>query len=282
MNIFQLIKSVLDWEFERIKAPSRERRLNLINNRHSELSLAYGDLTDDNRVRPSYSDPATRFAYIYKYTTCHADIVYSCISAYKELARLFEGDGWIKIACIGGGPGSDLIGVLKYALLEKKVKSIKCFLLDKESAWGDTWSDIEEHSDDLPFRLSTHFQALDVTDATTWSAQTKYHSSDLFTFVYFLSEIYRYDTASRSFFEELVGRAGSGAHFLFIENDAPEFIAQIQRFSSEYGLRVVGSSSGTYQTDTNEEKTDLNPYFNELRDSPKIRARIYKALMVKP
>jgi hypothetical protein len=79
-----------------------------------------------------------------------------------------------------------------------------------------------------------------------------------------------------------VDRAESGAYFLFVENDAPAFIAQTQRFSDEYGLRVVGSSSGTYQTDTNEEKTDLNPYYKELRDSPKIRASIYKALMVKP
>jgi hypothetical protein len=244
--------------------------------------LAYGDLTDDKRIRPSYSDPATRCAYIYKYTTCHADIVCSRIRSYGELASLFDGDGWIRIACIGGGPGSDLLGVLKYALGENKTKSVKCFLLDKESAWGDTWSDVEEHSDDLAFRLSTHFQPLDVTDPTTWSTQTKYHSADLFTFVYFLSEIYRYDEVSRPFFKDLVDHAQAGAYFLFIENDAPEFIAQIQRFESEYGLKVIGSSSELYQTDTNEEKKDLKPYFGEFKDSPKIRARIYRSLMVKP
>src|ERR1043165_9932759 len=265
MNIFQLIKSVLDWEFDRIDAPSRERRIALINNRHAELMLAYGDLTDDRRVRPSYSDPATRLAYIYKYTTCHADIIYSSVRSYKELTGLFDGDGWVKVTCIGGGPGSDLLGILKYALIAKKSKSIKCYLLDKESAWGDTWSDVEEHTDDLPFRLSTHFQALDVTNPETWSSQTRYLSADLFTFVYFLSEIYRFDVASRGFFKDLVGRAQSGAYFLFIENDAPEFIAQVERFSKEYGLRIIRSSSESYVTDTNEEKTDLRPYYDELK-----------------
>lgn len=281
MNIFQLIRKVLDWEFGHIEAPSRDRRIALINNRHAELSLAYGDLTDHNRVRPSYSDAATRFAYIYKYTTCHADIVYSCIQSYKELTNLFDGDGWVRIACVGGGPGSDLLGVLKYVLIEHKAKSIKCFLLDRESAWGDTWSDLEEHADDLPFRLSTHFQALDVTDPTTWSTQTKYHSAHLFTFVYFLSEVYRSDAAARNFFADLVNRAESGAYFLFVENDAPDFIAQVKRFSSEFGLHEIRSSSESYHTDTNEEKTDLKPYYDELRDSPKIRARIYRSLMVK-
>lgn len=242
--------------------------------------LAYGDLTDDKRVRPSYSDPATRLAYIYKYTTCHADIVCSSIRSYKELTRLFEGDGWLKVTCIGGGPGSDLLGVLKYALIAKKVKSIKCYLLDKESAWGDTWSDVEEHTDDLPFRLSTHFQALDVTEPATWSPQTRYLSADLFTFVYFLSEIFRFDVASRNFFKDLVGRAQRGAYFLFIENDAPDFVAQVLRFSEEYGLSIIKSSSENYVTDPNEEKTDLRPYYDDLKDSPKIRARIYKSLMV--
>ena len=282
MNIFQVIKSVLDWEFDRIEAASQERRIELVNERLDELTRAYGDLTDENRPRPAYSDAATRLAYIYKYTTCHADMVYSSIRSHDELARLFEGDGWVRITCVGGGPGSDLLGVLKHALLAGTKKSIKCFQLDRQTAWGDTWSDVEQHTDDLPFRLSTDFQALDVTEPSTWSSRTRYLSADIFTFIYFLSEIFRVDAEAREFFKHLVQQAQSGAYFLFIENDAPQFRSQVDRFSQEYGLKVVGSSREKYITDTNEEKKDLKPYYDWLKDSPKITAYIYKCLMVKP
>jgi hypothetical protein len=282
MNVFQLIKSVLDWEFDRIEAPTHARKIALINERHARLSDAYSDLTDKAAAPPDYSDPITRFAYIYKYTTCHADIVSRSISAFDELSVLFDGNEWLRVACIGGGPGSDFLGVLKYALLAGKTRSLKCFLLDRESAWGDTWSDVEEHTQDMPFKLSTHFQKLDVTDPGTWATQTKYRSAHLFTFIYFLSEVYRLDAAARGFFQNLVEHAESGAHFLFIDNDADDFIRQIERFSKQYGLRQIAGGSLNYLTDTNEEKTDLEPYFGELDDSPKIRARIYRAVMVKP
>jgi len=281
MNVFQLIKRVLDGEFGRIGGSSDAAKYAQVDRRHTELATAYADLTDPGRAAPDYSDAVTRFAYIYKYTTCHADIVYSTIDAYRELSDLFDGDGWLKVACVGGGPGSDFLGVLKYALRKGKTRSLKCFLLDRENAWGDTWSDVEEHSEDLEFRLSTHFQPLDVTDSRTWAAQEKYRSAQVFTFIYFLSEIFRIEEAARPFFKELVDNANVGAYFLFVDNDTQAFRRQIERFSTEYGLQVVTAASYSHGTDTSEEKRDLEPYLSSLKDKPKLGAKIYRALMVK-
>src|SRR5262249_14929690 len=144
-----------------------------VDKRHKELTEAYADLTDPDRPAPNYADPVTRFPYIYKYTTCHADIVYDRVLSSADLSGLFEGSGWLRVACIGGGPGSDFLGVLKYALRHDKARSLMCFLLDRESSWGDTWSDVAEHTEDLAFKVNTHFQELDVTSPTTWTTQTR-------------------------------------------------------------------------------------------------------------
>lgn len=282
MNIFQLIKKVLDSEFDKIPGVDPKSKYDQVNKRHVELVHAYGDLTDSTRSPPDYADPVTRFAYIHKYTTCHADIVCDSLGMCDELEALFEGTGWLSASCIGGGPGSDFLGMLKYALRADTEKSLKCFLLDRESAWGDTWSDVEQQTSELPFRISTHFQQLDVTNSSTWSHQVKYRSSQLFTFIYFLSEVYRLRSAAQPFFEQLVQNAACESCFLFVDNDTPEFRAQILEFESRYALRLIKEESRDYRTDTNEDKEDLEPHFSAIRHTPKIKAKIFRAVMVKP
>lgn len=223
MNIFQLIKQVLDSEFAKIPGATASSKYAVVSRRHDELATAYSDLTDATRTPPNYSDPVTRFAYIYKYTTCHADIVNDSLGICSELQDLFCGTGWLSVSCIGGGPGSDFLGIIKYAMRSSAQKSIKCFLLDRESAWGDTWSDVERQTSGLSFRVSTHFQALDVVNVATWSTQTKYLGSNLFTFIYFLSEVFRTKDAAKSFFGHLVQNASVGSLFLFVDNDTPAF-----------------------------------------------------------
>ena len=151
----------------------------------------------------------------------------------------------------------------------------------EQLARGDTWGDVEKHTAELDFRVSTHFQPLDVRDSDTWSTQSKYRKSQLFTFVYFLSEVYRFEEEAQPFFEALVNNATKGAYFLFIDNDTETFRGQIQRFSDEYGLRVIKAASIDHRTDTTEEKRDLNPYYTDLRHDPKLGGKIYRALMVK-
>lgn len=282
MNIFQLIKKVLDTEFAKIPGVDPSSKYALVNKCHGELTRAYANLTDSKRKPPDYSDPVTRFAYIHKYTTCHADIVYDSLNMCDESREMFKGDGWLSASCIGGGPGSDFLGILKYALRTNATKSLKCFLLDRESAWGDTWSDVEQQTSELPFRISTHFQELDVAASSTWSHQVKYRSAQLFTFIYFLSEIYRIKSEAQPFFDQLVQSAPSQSCFLFVDNNAAVFQSQILEFQSRGGLRLIKNEVLDYRTDIAEEKTDLEPYFSALSQTPKITAKIFRAIMVKP
>lgn len=104
-----------------------------------------------------------RFAYIFKYTVAHADYIMQLVKSCKELRELIARPT-IEVACLGGRPGSDFLGILKY-MMQAGIKDscFTCYLFDKERAWGDSWSDVARLHES-PFRVYPVFQQMDVTD----------------------------------------------------------------------------------------------------------------------
>jgi hypothetical protein len=101
----------------------------------------------------------------------------------------------LRISCVGGGPGSDLLGVYKYVLHRQAIKphdkmpNMTFHLLDKEDAWGESWSDVDAMTKSA-ISSSTMFRIIDVCDPVSWEKHKKFLQADLFTFVYFFSEIF--------------------------------------------------------------------------------------------
>lgn len=97
----------------------------------------------------------------------------------------------VHVSCIGSGPGSDLVGILKLMLKKDKRSRLYSSLCDRESTWGDSWQHIErkiqEHID-----LCSEFQKIDVTSREILQSDMKYLRADLFTLIFFVSEIYSF------------------------------------------------------------------------------------------
>jgi hypothetical protein len=106
MNVFQLIETVLTEAYEAIPG-SEAKKDAAITAALESLGAQYSKLLSAGCL--DYSNPATRFAYIHRYTTSHANLVYSIVGKSGALGPLFDRDK-LSIACIGGGPGSDFFG----------------------------------------------------------------------------------------------------------------------------------------------------------------------------
>ena len=204
MNCFELIKTVLDKLYAAISGTAAKKD-DAIKKRLELFSKQYPSLL--NGVRIDYKQPVSRFAYVYRYTTAHANMVTCSIQNNDTLRSLLEKEKFT-VACVGGGPGSDFLGILKY--LERNggcgMRHLKCHLIDQEKAWDNCWSDLDEEIRSTG-RLSTHFKPIDVTDPTSYDpVEERYMRAELFTFVYFMSELYARKTmpgpTSRSCFEE--------------------------------------------------------------------------------
>jgi hypothetical protein len=259
MKCFQLVKTVLDEVYAIIPGDVVSKDT-AIRTQLSYLHQKYMNLL--NNPEPiDYRDPVTRFAYLYRYVTSHANLVYTLIDSSKYLPALFECES-LKITCIGGGPGSDLLGILKYMMNTGRNVPIHCTLYDREQAWGESWSDVDQKVGP-GFKTSTFFQPFDVTDAETWSFHTKYLNSDLFTMIYFLSEVYLLREQAEPFFMNLFSRARSGSMFLFIDNNSPSFYEWFDMLANRCGLAIVENDNLVMKLPLDEQKTDLGEYFGK-------------------
>jgi len=263
MNCFQLVKTVLDELYSQINAIHRDNTDSVIKRKLEYLSQAYAKLSDGIEV--DYGDPITRFAYIYKYTTSHANIVFDAIKDSENLKEVFNREV-VDISCIGGGPGSDFLGILKFidSGAAPNFKKLKCYLCDKEKNWRESWADVDDKLGvSNPFSIVTTYWELDVTDVSELPPQSKIFNVDLFTMVYFISELFSSREDTREFFETMFDHAKPGALFLFVDNYAQRFYGWFDEIAKACNLECIEESQGHYQTGADEEKSDLGIYYDK-------------------
>src|SRR5262245_15137264 len=115
MTIFELVKIALDELYAQGQEQYGEDLDQTITTRMEYLQTSYAQLNDEKREPVNYKDPATRFAYVFKYVAAHGDYV---VQMMERLRLALEGnifqDRNAHVSCVGGGPGSDIIAVLKY------------------------------------------------------------------------------------------------------------------------------------------------------------------------
>lgn len=260
MNCFQIIKSVLDEAYAEIpgnaaqKDAAIQRQFNLLTEKYSRL------LEEETMI--DYSDPVTRFAYIYKYVTSHANLVCTLIEKNDTLGNLFVDNQRINVACIGGGPGSDFLGILKYLMKNRKLPVVKFHIYDRERAWEDSWFDVESKVDP-GFIISTSYLPLDVTVPAQWENNKKYFQSDIFTMIYFMSEVYEKRDEAEEYFNQLFTKAKPGSLFLVIDNNNSSFYDWFDALANAHNIKILKSDETMMKMPYDEQKSDLGIYIEK-------------------
>lgn len=273
MKIFPVIEQVLDELYEQIPGDEAQR-VRAVNRSLQMLTANYGRLTSKHKPI-DYSESATRLGYIYKYVTCHSNLVYKRIRL-SALSALFD-TAAVRVACLGGGPGSDFLGILKYCSDYDKICELKCHLFDREIAWGEAWEDVDDKiSAGNKLRTRTVYQPLDVTDPYTYQAKTKYlRQSDVFTMIYFASEVYSFlKDGADAYFDHLFSGMRQGAQVLYVDNNSSEFTNWVDEKFKTHNLKVIDRGNGTEKMPVEEEKRDLGKYFGKFASEPKLEADV--------
>ncbi|MGC4244004.1 MAG: hypothetical protein QM686_17460 [Herbaspirillum sp.] len=288
MTIFELVKIALDelyGESQKVFGSEVDQEIKL---RIDYLAASYRNLNSSTRIPIDYNDPATRFAYVFKYVAAHGDYV---VQVMEELRGKFGGkifsEDTLRISCVGGGPGSEIIAALKYLDTYKAsepVKKIICYLLDKEQAWADTWTELDE-SLKSNLTVNVNFQPLDVTDVSSWQAQTRFLQADLFTMSYFVSEVMSLDGSGKvsQFWEKLFANAKQGALFLYVDNGNDGFNHYFDERWKNAKLECVLKESNVRMTPRSQEQaSELQMYRDKFGQSPKIQAILSYRVLRKP
>ncbi len=275
MLFFQLLASVLDEVWAQLPGTTEDEKTVAVEAMQGNLQKHYAQLS--NTSTPiDYRDPATRYAYLRCYVASHAHLVAYLIGKDSSLGALFTNDR-VQVTCVGGGPGSDLLGVLRFTEKTGLTPDLKFFLYDREQAWSESWSDVD---DKVNTPISTYFQIFDVTEPGTWQQNSKYLTSDLFTMIYFASEIYRLRGAAEPFFRNLFDRAKPGALFLYVDNAFAVFFEWFDKQYAGASVTVVARNDGVQiGLPPEEEKRDLGAHYSRIAGQPKLTANVaYRVL----
>jgi hypothetical protein len=275
MRCFAAVKCVLDEAYSQIDAPTDGEKDMRICAALAQLQKDYSDLTKARVV--DYSDPVTRFAYVFKYVTSHANIVEQIISGARCLSELLAKPE-LYLACIGGGPGSDLLGAVKHLEKQKVKTRLTCEMFDRETAWGETWGHLSNQVDFDGVNLRSAFMTFDVTEVETWRKFSRFHGADLFTMVYFMSEVYHLRQRAEPFFANMMSKAKQGSFFLFVDNGSangkPLFSEWFDELAAMNGISTLRQGDNErFVVSGDEEKTELEPYFSRF-SSPKLQTWI--------
>lgn len=200
---------------------------NTIRMRLRSLSNSYGNgLLNPDRRPVDYTRTTTHIAYFYRSLAAHGDWLYKTLRRCRDTARRALNNGRpIRVACIGGGPGSDILGICKF-LLEENLRRhrIDFVVLDRERAWNRS-RDLLARTFDGEIEVTERYQSLDVTDDDRWTDEWAFCQSDLISMNFFLSEVWSFNgngTISR-FIQRVVDLAPTGALFTYVDNGGGNF-----------------------------------------------------------
>ncbi len=260
LKCFKVVYRVLEDSYNEVPGTEAERDA-AITTALQGLSTTYKRVLSGGG--PNFADPINRFAYVFTYVPVHAHWVYELLKFSPDAAAVLEQEK-VRIACIGGGPGSDLVGILKF--LDERggdQPAIFCEIVDGCEQWKLTWADIGFtlglpaglHSDYVIHRIG------DPDDPDVWIHPTKFQKADLFTLNFFVSEIAHLGAPAWEYIERVLLMAKPGAVLLFNDNNDTRFFEKFDEIVARLGWEVLVTGNGDRRVyDTGERLADLGRF----------------------
>ena len=159
------------------------------------ISLIYRQGLRNTGSRPDWSNGDYRRTYVYRFFAMHCHLVYR--SLQLSLADFKFQESWkykssFHVCCIGGGPGSDVVGLTKFLRDNKlvPVHRLKCAIIDLYCEWGVNWDTIRQSNPNEFPLISYNWCDLARTDChlTSYGLQI-IRTVDIITFVKFFSTV---------------------------------------------------------------------------------------------
>ncbi len=250
------------------------------------LDAEYPLLWDGNRSPVDYGDPACHAAYIFKYVTANAELIYQSLwQAREELAAILS-HPVITVICVGGGPGTELFALFKYLeRMPHHVKAIKCIVLDHNPAWAAAY---EALLATRPAGVDVAVELLSIQLADPSSIPIdRIVEADLLTFSYSLSESWRYNGPSGGAVDKsvqaIISAVKPGALIVYSDNAGPHFDPNMEReFLGRVDLRQINRTDYTHMLVGADEQMDtLKEYKTWLDMRPKLTGKATTAVFAK-
>lgn len=268
MSFLHTVRRTLDPLYAEVTGVHSDKADARIKKAFKALSDSYFAIGKPNRVRPDYTDPATRFAYGFKYVGGHAYVLRRLLQKLRSPAFLSR--DVLRVACIGGGPGSDLIGVMDFVSIaepDSALETVAFSIFDKEPGWRRNLQIIEAEVQ-FEIDIETAFHDFDATRTPGKTLKRALAQADLVTISFLVSELLDLDCDAfwGAVFEEIP--AGCLVVICDIGSDGLQaFLAQL---AARPDIDRLVDGQGTFQAPGH--GSMLNPHYSRLDHHPKMRS----------
>lgn len=225
---FETLKKVLnraftDYQDPEGRAPSLVDA-EIVRHMYDTTKQHYQPAPDTN-----YADPLCRLGYLYTHAGANATLFERAITNSNILKKMLKDKnaGRLAICALGGGPGTELLGLTKYLLINAEgiaPTEIRFRVLDRVDQWSETWEHIADACTDalaqngIFVTVQPFSNKIDVMDPASYTKFAwAFRNVDLFVFNYLLSENQVQLSNFACTLTEMVSKASPNSTFVFID-----------------------------------------------------------------
>lgn len=237
-----------------------------------------------------YKDPLCRLGYLYRHATANATLFERVLRDCGELQqKVRQSDGGkLHIASIGGGPGTELLGLAKYLLraATSTPRKITFTVLDAVPQWAETWQQLadeveKEFGSALPSRgrpapsIAPVFLPMNVVDPTSYQSYAyQFRSVDIVVFNYLFSENKTALAEATGVVKHLRGAVPPGCVFIVIDRHEADgkFTEAVVKMFVDAGASTpptVHKISGTLDSD--ERTSEMGEMLKAVLGVPRVK-----------
>ena len=217
--------------------------------RREKFKQAYASLDESDRDPIPYSSLSARAAYVFAYAPTRAEYTRQFLTRHREkLGKVLFGTEDISVVSFGGGPASELVGLVRYLedqASEEPVNAIHYMVYDKDGDWENVADDVVA-SLGSKISVTVEYHSVDAANRTKMD-QIDLSSVDLVIFSYIMSELAKLEKRDKisENFRAILTNLKIGSKILFIDNLHPIFIEYFQSCKLVRGLMQKSDNGDT-------------------------------------
>ena len=283
---FEIIRQVLDEAIDAYASDNQLSRQDIL----PEIRKHIDKMEKEHRKASpqiEYSNPLCRLGYLYRHVGVGATFFEKTLGDKKVQAAIVNAiaDGALNVCCLGGGPGTEMLGIGKYLLPQKVGMPIRInfTVLDNVSQWAETWMQLAgaveremEKARGSGVVISRNFHQVDVLDPASYRDYSwLFRQANVVVCNQLLSENKNHLGLAKQAIQHLASRTSDGCVFVVI--DRLEYITTFQQdvvdlFESIFGPTIkVNGYSGIM--DSAERADALGEELRRYLGSPRLQFR---------
>lgn len=301
IKYFQVAGKVLEANVTSIMQRQNRTRKNVCDQVVSYLQTNSAQWTSGQQPSINYLDPLCRIAYLYGIVPANANLIQHVFEVEQELADFIlarqTANGQVGVCAFGGGPGNELLGMVKWIETKQFDQQIvlEFLLLDRVREWIDSWQAIQRqvlshfrtsygtNRAKWPLVISGSFSSVDITDTSSFANLGNLFGQDIYILSYVVSEIFDQAVQLREFAAEMAKHAPRGSKFVFIDRNEERWKDEVRTLASEMHIDLADfrAELGTMDPYT-EDKIDLGQIFADVGRNPRVSWNAFWVVGTKP